>query len=192
MIYLVRHGQTDWNLKHKIQGSAADIPLNAAGREQAAARAAAFDGAHFDAVITSPLSRAVETGKIIAQDAEVDAFCTDARLAERDFGPMDGVCCGKHKLDFYFQPFDGAEPMAHVAARVGAALENIAETYTGDVLVVSHGAACGSWLRGQLGSDDFWLSNTSCILIDPDGCRLVGYNLTNEAIKDALKNSQRT
>jgi len=65
-IYLIRHGETDWNKKLKIQGQA-DIPLNQTGRMQAEIAAKYLDGIQFDAVFSSPLC-GQETAKIIIKD----------------------------------------------------------------------------------------------------------------------------
>ena len=62
-VYLVRHGETDWNRTHRIQGSS-DIPLNDTGRAQAARTAALLARRQWDAIYSSPLSRAFETATI--------------------------------------------------------------------------------------------------------------------------------
>lgn len=58
-LYMVRHGETDWNKAKKVQGRA-DIPLNAYGRELAEKTAEGLRGISFDLAYTSPLSRAKE------------------------------------------------------------------------------------------------------------------------------------
>jgi uncharacterized phosphatase len=65
LLYLVRHGETDWNRARRIQG-ATDIPLNDLGRAQAAEAGDLLSRRSFDRVVASPLSRAAETGSIIA------------------------------------------------------------------------------------------------------------------------------
>ena len=67
LLYLVRHGETDWNLQRRIQGST-DIPLNDTGREQAAATGRLLARREWDAIYSSPLSRAIETGELIARE----------------------------------------------------------------------------------------------------------------------------
>src|SRR5699024_1953136 len=78
---LVRHGQTDYNRQHLFQGSS-DIPLNDTGREQAHQALATATPVAWDAVITSPLARAQETGRVIASDHSLSFEGTDPRLVE--------------------------------------------------------------------------------------------------------------
>lgn len=92
LIYLCRHGQTDWNAEGRIQGQV-DTPLNALGRVQAKrngrylrlALGEAVKDFHF---VASPLTRTRETMRIIRRECglEPDAFATDERLLELDFG----------------------------------------------------------------------------------------------------------
>ena len=90
-IYALRHGETDWNAKHLIQGKT-DIPLNDEGRKQAREAAQKLAPLGINLVITSPLTRAVETTKIIVDYLKIDDshVKVDARLSERDFGDFEG------------------------------------------------------------------------------------------------------
>lgn len=85
-IYLVRHGETDWNKQMIIQGTT-DNPLNAIGREQAKGLRNFFENIELDLVISSSLNRARETAKI-ATALEPDII--DDRFIERDFGFFEG------------------------------------------------------------------------------------------------------
>lgn len=87
---LVRHGQTDWNKAGKLQGQV-DIPLNATGREQAAAAAEGLRGGGWTRVVTSPLGRALETGSIIARALGLPEPTTHEGLLERAYGDLEGV-----------------------------------------------------------------------------------------------------
>jgi uncharacterized phosphatase len=71
LIYLVRHGETEWNRQRRIQGST-DIPLNDIGREQAARTGRLLSRRDWAGIASSPLSRAFETGSIIARAVGVD------------------------------------------------------------------------------------------------------------------------
>ena len=82
-LYVVRHGQTDWNVQHKLQGSV-DIPLNSTGLKQAQELSTKIETLDFNLIISSPLSRALETAKIINQKKNVP-IVTNNLLAERSF-----------------------------------------------------------------------------------------------------------
>ena len=88
MIYLIRHGQTDWNVERKIQGQT-DIPLNSNGKQQAEEAANEIANLKIDRIISSDLSRAKETAEII--NKKVGAKITfDKRLREQNFGKYEG------------------------------------------------------------------------------------------------------
>ena len=137
---LVRHGQTDWNAERRLQGST-DIPLNEIGRGQARAAVAALSGYEWDAIVSSPLSRAAETADLIAAGLGLSVARRVPELAERSFGPAEGLQHGP-ELDALRIPggFRGAEGEDEAACRGLAALEALAEEFHGRrVLAVAHG-----------------------------------------------------
>ena len=138
---LVRHGQTDWNAQRRLQGST-DIPLNDVGRGQARDAVAALSGYEWDAIVSSPLSRAAETANLIAAGLGLSVDRRVPELAERSFGPAEGLQAGP-ELDGLRTPdggFRGAESEDEAASRGLAALEALAEEFRGRrVLVVAHG-----------------------------------------------------
>lgn len=87
-IYLVRHGETDWNQQKKVMGRA-DIPLNAQGIEQAQALASILSNQHFDVIYTSPLQRAKKTAEIIARHLRIPII-EHPGLLERNYGSLAG------------------------------------------------------------------------------------------------------
>ena len=89
MIYLTRHGQTDWNVQKKVMGRC-DEPLNEKGREQARQTKELLSNINFDLIICSPLLRAKEIAQIINQDRNIKIEYDD-RIIERDFGELEGL-----------------------------------------------------------------------------------------------------
>ncbi|GIP39448.1 hypothetical protein J31TS4_27280 [Paenibacillus sp. J31TS4] len=85
MIYVVRHGQTDWNKEGRLQGRQG-LPLNERGIEQAESLREQLSGVSFASVYSSPQERAVQTAERIAGKQAV----TDARLDVFDLGEADG------------------------------------------------------------------------------------------------------
>lgn len=144
MLYIIRHGQTEMNSRHLLQGRS-DHPLNAAGIAQAEAAAARLQGVDFAAVYTSPLTRAVETARIIAPE---HAPVQDARLIEMDYGPYEGIDL-QHLppeiltffSDFVHNPApEGMEPLDEVVRRAGAFLEERCRTGE-NILISTHAIA---------------------------------------------------
>jgi len=139
-IYLVRHGETDWNRARRIQGST-DIPLNQTGRDQAAVTAALLANRSWDGVYASPLSRAFETGAIIARALGLPEPDAVPEVAERRYGDAEGLT--GDEIDARF-PGDtqvpGRESREEVAARVIPAIVALAERHPGEnIVLVSHG-----------------------------------------------------
>nr|WP_240977403.1 histidine phosphatase family protein [Planctomonas sp. JC2975] len=140
---LVRHGETDWNLQRRIQGSA-DIPLNTTGIAQAGAAAASLAGAGYSAVYSSPQSRALHTARIIADAMHADPE-TDADLRERSFGEAEGLTDPEVIERFPDQVVPGKETRRSVVERTLPVLHRIARRHPGEsVLVVTHGAVISS------------------------------------------------
>lgn len=152
-LWLIRHGETDWNSALRFQGWT-DVELNDRGRSQAAVLAGLLDGVDFDSVWSSDLTRAVETATIVAGQEPI----RDARLRELDFGRMEGSRWDQ--LDAATQAalreFDGfaapdGESMADLEARV---VEFLSGLPAGRHLLVSHGGVIRLLLR-MCGSEGF-------------------------------------
>ena len=98
-IYLVRHGQTEWNKTHKFQGRS-DVPLNDEGREQVKATALALKDVHFDAVYASPLSRAIETAELIMSHHPGLPLIKNEGFIEMELGEFDGMQAQRWMTDY--------------------------------------------------------------------------------------------
>lgn len=147
-ISLVRHGQTDWNLAKRIQGSS-DIPLNDTGRAQADATGRALAGGRFDAIYASPLSRALDTARIIAGHVGLGEPETIAAVAERQYGEAEGLT-GEQILARWPDgaPVPGRESREQVVARALPALRELGDQHPGEnIIVVSHGGVISSLVR---------------------------------------------
>ncbi|NPV56099.1 MAG: histidine phosphatase family protein [Anaerolineae bacterium] len=148
-LWLVRHGETDWNNAGRIQGHT-DIPLNENGRKQARKAAQRLAEQRFDAAYASDLSRARETAEIIAA-AHGLPVQTDPRLRERSHGSLEGYFYQdirlKHpdliealRADPVCTSMPGGESVADTAARMAAAADDLAARHPGGVLLVAtHG-----------------------------------------------------
>jgi len=148
-IALVRHGETDWNRQGLVQGTT-DIPLNDTGRAQAAEAAERLARVPWDRVVTSTLSRAHETGAIIARRLGLPEPDTHPDLVERRYGVAEGMLFREYDVAFPGDtPVDGRETREEVAARMVPAVLEIAEAHPGEsIVIVSHGGA----IRAVLGA----------------------------------------
>lgn len=89
MLYIMRHGKTDWNELHKLQGRT-DIPLNDEGRNMAKEAAKMYEDVHFDVCYCSPLIRAKETAELVLHGRDVPIYY-DNRIMEMSFGEYEGI-----------------------------------------------------------------------------------------------------
>jgi broad specificity phosphatase PhoE len=141
-LYLVRHGETDWNRQRRIQGLT-DIALNDAGREQARATGRRLATRTWDGVYTSPLSRAFETAEIIAAELGLPEPTPVDALVERNYGDAEGLDFAQVDRRWPERgDVPGQETREEVVARVLPALRALAAEHAGESLVVvSHGGA---------------------------------------------------
>ena len=149
-LYLIRHGQTDWNVAGKIQGCH-DIPLNATGKRQAEYLAEGMSRRPVTHIFSSPQKRALETAQAIAGRQGVGVTALSG-LREVEFGGWEGLTWKEIEAkdpERYAKWVEtpakvtppGGESRAQIMERVGAAVEEILAAAKGDVAVVSHGAA---------------------------------------------------
>jgi uncharacterized phosphatase len=141
LLYLVRHGETDWNRERRIQGST-DIPLNEVGREQAARAGALLSRRHWDGIASSPLARAYETAQIIGAELGLADIEILEDLVERAYGEAEGLVDSELAARFPGETeVPGRETREQVAARVLPSLIALAERHPGSNLIVAtHGA----------------------------------------------------
>lgn len=146
-IVLLRHGQTDWNFTRRIQGSS-DIPLNDVGREQARAAAATLEKEEWDAIYSSPLSRAFDTARIVAAELSLDRPVPLPGMVERGYGLAEGLTRAEMLAAFPDGVVPGRETDEELSRRVLPALDEVASRHPdGSILVVTHGGVIGTLVR---------------------------------------------
>lgn len=157
-IVFVRHGATEWNRDRRFQGQS-DIPLNEEGRAQAQTLAHVLRGVDFDRAVSSDLSRAMDTARIIRGDAPVQS---DQRWREFAFGQWEGLTWEEiaarwpvvdehgHTAAKRYAPPDG-ETFEAVCRRVARALEDLRASCPSRVLVVTHAGPLHAMLHTLFG-----------------------------------------
>ena len=171
-VYLVRHGETEWNKKGLIQGHS-DIPLNEEGIEQARLLANRLKESSIHYVCSSDLQRARHTAEIIAGNKQL-AVNTYTQLRERHFGQLEGkeytLIQSKLKEGAAF----GVESLQSMKSRGMSCLQSIVNEAEGEhVLIVSHGGLINSIIheisKGTLGTGITRLGNTSLTHLEFNG-----------------------
>ncbi len=187
ILYLARHGETEWNRIGRWQG-ATDIPLSDVGRAQARLLADRLRDRRIARVYASQLSRALETAQIIAARLGAPTPTADPRLRERGYGAFEGLtreeCAQRfpgvweqYLVDRRVVP-PGAEPQAEVIERITAAMTEIAaqvegQSEPGAILVVSHGGAIRSFLHATTGVAPPPLENVTVFRLRFEGASFV-------------------
>lgn len=170
MLYIMRHGKTEWNALHKIQGRT-DIPLNEEGRLMAEKACEEYKDLHIDVCYCSPLIRAVETAQIVLKNRKIPII-KDERLMEMSFGDYEGIensfaipDCPINilfqKPGEYHESIGGAETWEELFARTGAFLKEVIDPQLQegkDILIVGHGAMNASIICQVKGMpiEEFW------------------------------------
>jgi broad specificity phosphatase PhoE len=164
-VYLVRHGETEWNAAERFQGTA-DIPMNDAGLAQIAQLAASLRDVAFDAAYTSPLQRARHTAEAILDGRGLFAHAI-GELHELSYGEWQGLTIDQWptaaalawKTDPWSIAFPNGESLAVAQRRAVAAMTRIVSSHPGQcVLVAGHGHMNRLLLIDALGEDRtaFW------------------------------------
>lgn len=172
VIYLIRHGETEWNTKRLLQGTT-NIPLNQNGIQVAHLTAEGLKDVPFDMIYTSPLQRARKTAEIIRGDRQIPLY-EEERLKEISFGPFEGLCCSEEGynipdpqfVNFFrnpgaYAPPEGGESILHLCERTGEflmELVNRPDYQNKTILISAHGAVVKALLHSATNGklQDFW------------------------------------
>lgn len=163
-LYLIRHGETDWNRSGRIMGTQ-PVPLNAKGRRQAAELAAVLAERHkiqpLSALYTSPLRRTVQTAEVLASSCSLP-ITVEERLREIGVGDWEGrywrdLDQEPVRLHWYSRPhearFPNGESLGDVQARALPAVAEALDRHPGGAIaLVSHGDVLRAILAHYLGA----------------------------------------
>jgi broad specificity phosphatase PhoE len=165
LIWTLRHGLTELNRDKRIGGRLLDVPLLGEGIRQAEEARAAFAGTPLDAVIASPLRRAIHTAEIVTGWPR-ESIMTDELCTERSFGRMDGLTRAQVETQFpdvrYLQighvgyslnPPEG-EPFPALQARARQFLHRLLDGNRGRRVLVSSHQNFLQQLHGALRGED--------------------------------------
>ena len=185
-IFLIRHGETDWNLQGRFQGRE-DIALNENGIKQALRCGRALQGETFQAVISSPLIRARRTAEIIADSLAVDQVIIEEGITERDFKKVSGMTPKEREAFYASGEMDDKEPWDDLCNRMISNIKKYGELFFDhNIVMISHGASINSVLSvlsgGKTGTGKIILKNTCISIIHYENGQLsLGkYNMTAE------------
>ena len=171
-LYIIRHGQTEWNKQKKLQGRS-DILLNAYGIQLAKETKVGLENVKFDLAFTSPLKRAKKTAEILLAGRDVQLL-EDRRIIEIGFGSYEGLCYAKDNynipdpdfMNFFekpeaYHPAPDGESFEQLRARAADFLQELSEKKEyreSTILVSTHGAALCALLNVIKNStiEKFW------------------------------------
>lgn len=173
VVYLVRHGLTDWNAEKRLQGQT-DVSLNEVGLQQASLVAAwiSEQPVKFDVIYTSDLRRAAQTAQAIASRLNIHPISHRA-LREIHCGEWEGFTGAEidskypaeremWRVDRYQYRMPGGENVADVQSRVSVFYQNMLNQHEGQtILVVTHGLALLSLVAVLQGVpiEEYWKKN---------------------------------
>lgn len=189
-IYLVRHGESEWNVAGLMQGKTSGVPLTKMGINQARELEQRFEAVKFAAIFSSDLLRARQTAQIVAFRRKL-AVVTSRAIRERSFGQYEGTDLSKYQADlkqtlrqfdalsdrgkFKFKFPHGIEGIGTTVSRVIIWLREISVAYPGkNVLIVAHGGVLRLLLihLGYASYKElppFSIDNTGYVILESDG-----------------------
>jgi broad specificity phosphatase PhoE len=196
IIYIVRHGETEWNAQGRIQGHT-DISMSDKGRQQAQAVAQRLAQVSFDVAYSSDMSRTSETAQIILGESGVPLHTTP-QLREYNKGVFEGLTLHEYARkypdlyqasllnDLDFAPI-GGETIRQSTARMAQFVDDLNGRHLEDtVLVVGHGGSLRSFIVALLSLPPeanwrFAMDNCALSIIRtyPDNAVLHLYNETS-------------
>lgn len=182
-VYIVRHGETEWNFKKLIQGQS-DSPLTETGIKQAKKLSKKLNKIKFDLVFSSDLLRARRTAEIIIAEQKLE-IATSKLLRERRFGKLEGKPTKtlrafdeffsklKHEEIYSYKSAPDVESDEEIVTRLITFLREAAISHPGKkILVVTHGGVMRAFLI-KLGVSDYkdpvWVSNAGYAKLETDG-----------------------
>ena len=148
-VILVRHGETEWNRLHQIQGSNSDTSLNKTGRQQVKSLALRLKKEPIQAIYCSPLERALETARAIASHHRLEVHL-EPDLKEFNLGELEGIKIEDLDKSYretlfitregnIFPRVPGGESLKEVQQRAWGAIQRIISRYSeGEIVIVSH------------------------------------------------------
>lgn len=189
-IYLVRHGETDWNRDRRLQGIL-DVRLNKVGITQSRRIAKRFSSLRALRVYTSPLSRALHAAKLLQCYGRDCLMMVEPRLREIDHGAWTGMTMDGIALDFpeEFESWQsrpdrvrprGGESLQEAYRRATGFLHDFTKTSAGsDALIVSHGVinallVCAAWGAPPARLWDFPQPNAEVTVLPVEGRKVTG------------------
>ncbi|MFA5576065.1 MAG: histidine phosphatase family protein [Tissierellaceae bacterium] len=168
-IYLIRHGESEWNILHKIQGQK-NVPLTEHGREQARQLGNRLINENIDIIYSSDLSRALETATTISKLMRKPAIKAK-EIREINFGPWEGLTIEeikqKHRQDYCTwlkEPdklkLEGGETLAMLEERVMEFMDNVLNNNNSkNIAIVSHSATLKVIILNLLGMGNSFYKN---------------------------------
>ncbi len=165
-LYLARHGETEWNIKGRIQGKY-DSSLTDRGKHQASQLANSMKDLSIGELVTSPTSRTIETAEIVSSVLGVD-FVEEEKLIEQNFGELEGHYLEdvRRNRNNNFKLLQGSSPRNSIKGgesifQAGNRLKTYCESLVdlnvdGNYLLISHGSIIRSlvWLLLDGNSED--------------------------------------
>lgn len=182
-LFLIRHGETEWNKNMKVQGRT-DIELSSEGLRQAALLAKRLSKEKIDVIYSSSLKRALKTSEIIAANKQCDINESD-KYHEICYGPWEGLTIKeiKEKYSEHFKMYredpanfnlQGAETFIDLMERTYNAIMEIVHLHKGsNILLVSHGTAIKAAIIRILGID---IINHTKFRIDNASISIIGFS----------------